>query len=164
MGPPWPPPEPSGAEARAVLLLLLGPDRAGPRTSRPRLLAAVGAVPGPGACRGARFREVWFAGSRNGAGEAEECGGFGFLPYPTFAFVGPRGRGYDLSSGLVDRPGLEERTARVPTGGFAFSFRVLCELFSAPQSKAADLGGHVERASVFPEVTRPVSERILVIG
>lgn len=82
VGPPWPPPEPSGAEARAVLLL--GPDRAGPRTSRPRLRAAVGAVPGPGACRGTRFREVWLTGSRNGAWEAEECGGFRFLPYVCF--------------------------------------------------------------------------------
>lgn len=136
MGPPWPPPEPSGAEARAVLLL--GPDRAGPRTSRPRLRAAVGAVLGPGACRGARFREVWLAGSRNGAGEAEECGGFGFCP--TFAFVGPRGRGCDLSSGLVDSPGLEERTARVPTGGLAFPLRLLCELFSALRAKLLTLG------------------------
>lgn len=134
MGPPWPPPELSGAEARAVVLL--GPDRAGPRTSRPRLQAAVGAVPGAGACRGARFREVCLSGSRNRAGEAEECSGFRLLPY--VCFRRSPGPGCDLSSGLVDRPGLEERTARVPAGGFAFC--LLCELFSIRKAKLLTLG------------------------
>lgn len=159
VGPPWPLPEPSGAEARAVLLL--GPDRAGPRTSRPRLRAAVGAVLGPGACRGARFREVWLAGSRNGVGEAEECGGFGFCP--TFAFVGPRGRGCDLSSGLVDSPGAGRTDCAGAHGRACFSFTPPLRTVFSPQSKAADLGARLERLSAFLEVTQPVRKRLPVI-
>lgn len=72
MGPPRPPPEPSGAEARVALLL--GPDRAGPRTSRPGTAGCGRGGPGArGGCRRARFHEAWLAGSQNRAGEAEEC-------------------------------------------------------------------------------------------
>lgn len=152
VGPPWPPPEPSGAEARAVLLL--GPDRAGPRTFRTRLRVAVGAVPGPGACRGACFREVLPAGSRNTAGEAEESGGFAFCR--AFAFVGP-GAGVRprLWAGRSDCEGTRGRVCvpRAPPLRSVFG----------PQSKASDLEGRLERLSAFFEVTQPVRERLLVI-
>lgn len=61
----------------------------------------------------------------------------------------PAARGATSPLGLLDRPGLEERAARVPAGGFAFPLRLLRELFSAPTSKAGDLGGRVERLSAF---------------
>lgn len=53
----------------------------------------------------------------------------------------PAAPGCDLSSGLVDRPGLEERTARVPAGGFAFPLSLLCELLSSHKAKLLTLGG-----------------------
>lgn len=72
MGLPRPLPERSGAEAR--IALLLGPDRAGPRTSRPGTAGCGRGGPGiRGGCCRSHFHEALFACSRNLAGEAEEC-------------------------------------------------------------------------------------------
>ncbi|CAI9163306.1 unnamed protein product [Rangifer tarandus platyrhynchus] len=72
VGPPRPLPERRGAEAR--IALLIGPDRAGPRTSRPGTADWGRGGPGiRGGCRRSHFHEALFARSRNLAGEAEEC-------------------------------------------------------------------------------------------
>lgn len=66
----------------------------------------------------------------------------------------PAALGCDLSSGLVDRPGLEERTARVPAGGFAFPLSLLCELFSAHKAKLLTLGAHGEVKCFWGRIER----------
>lgn len=162
VGPPWPPPEPSGAEARAALLL--GPDRAGPRTSRLRLRAAGCGRGGPGPRRLPRSalpRSLarWFP-ERSGRGR--RVSRFRFLPYDCFR----RSPGPGLRPFLwASRQTRAGRTDCVGAHGRAcFSFTPPLRTVFSPQSKAADLGARLERLNAFLEVTQPVRKSLPVIG
>lgn len=62
----------------------------------------------------------------------------------------PEARGATSPLGLVDRPGLEERAARGwLRAGLRFFYASFGNYFQSPQSKAADLGGRMERLSAF---------------